>query len=264
MRNKRDLIFSLILALLCVGIAAPKASRYSGQRAATNTPAPQRQVEEADVPVVEFAAPESADPRDKALRRARSKTYDYPGDDAASKRFLLNEQSEPIALNLPLSDGPKESPLPARQSDAVVIGTVTKAQAYLSNDRTNVYSAFTTSVEDVLLSDQSGSISAGGVIEAQRQGGKVRFPSGKTLLRGALGKTMPRAGCRYLLFLKKNEDGQSFSIITGYELRDGKVSPLDGLSKNAPQSAQFMPYEGLDEAAFLRQVREAILEEMGQ
>jgi hypothetical protein len=259
MRRKRALILTLVFALASAVIALADALRDPRQQ---GSPAGQEQLEEAVTPVVDFDAPAPADPKAKALRRARSKLYDHVGDPAAGVRKpSLRETSEPIVLLLPLSHGPKESPMPVRQADAVIIGTVTAAGAYLSNDKTDVYSEFSTSLEDVLLGDQSAPLLPGAVITTQRRGGTVRFSSGKTVVRGALGKTMPRVGLRYLLFLKRNEEGESFSIITGYALLDGKVRPLDGASKKGQPPNDFAADVDADESAFLNQVRAAIQQE---
>ncbi|HEX8502550.1 MAG TPA: hypothetical protein VF659_18350 [Pyrinomonadaceae bacterium] len=255
MQGKRALVLALVLAPISA-IFVTAGARLGSTR--PDSPARQERGDVADTPVVDFDAPETADPKERALRRARSKAYDYAGGGADAKMFAIKETSEPIVLDLPVSDGPKEPSLPVRQADAVVIGKITDARAYLSNDRTSVYSEFTTLLEDVLLDGQSASLFAGATIPTQRYGGVVRFPSGKTVVRGALGRTMPRVGARYLLFLRKDEAGQAFSIITGYALINGKVMPLDGVSKKLPQLAQFAAHENADEAAFIEQVRAAI------
>jgi hypothetical protein len=59
---------------------------------------------------------------------------------------------------------------------------------------------------------------------------------------------MPEVNHRYVLFLKRF-DKDSFSIITGYELRDGKVYALDN------EASQFRAHEGSDELPFLEQVK---------
>lgn len=261
MRRRHTLIGLLIFALVSAAIAMASVLRDSRR---FNAAAQQVRADESMTPVVDFDAPAPADPKEKDLRRTRNKLYDYAGDPADAKKFSLTEKAEPILLDLPLNDGPKESPIPVQQADAVVVGKITDTRAYLSNDKTNVYSEFTAALEDVLLNDRSGSLYAGALITTQRRGGTVRFPSGKTLVRGQLGRTMPHEGRRYLLFLRKNEDGQTFSIITGYALVNGKVIPLDGLSKKAPQLAQFAAYENADEAAFINQVRETISKERSQ
>jgi hypothetical protein len=64
-----------------------------------------------------------------------------------------------------------------------------------------------------------------------------------------------------LFFLKYNEEGQDFSILTAYELRAGRVFPLDGLDRNGKvfeAYAAYQKYKDVDEATFLAEVREAI------
>ncbi|HEX8146815.1 MAG TPA: hypothetical protein VF591_06520 [Pyrinomonadaceae bacterium] len=258
MKRRYTLTGLVVFALVSVAIAMASVLRDPRQ---LDAPAQQERADETVTPVVDFNVPAPADPKEKALRHTRSKLYDYAGDLAEARKFSLTEKSEPILLDLPLSDGAKESPIPVQQADAVVVGKITDARAYLSNDKTNVYSEFTAALEDVLLNDPSGSLYTGALIATQRRGGAVKFPSGKRLVRGQLGRTMPHEGQRYLLFLRKNADGQTFSIITGYALVNGKVTPLDGLSKKAPQLAQFAAYENADEATFLNQVRETISKE---
>ena len=70
------------------------------------------------------------------------------------------------------SHAPEEPALPIIQSDAIVIGQVTSAQAHLSSDKTNVYSEFVVRVNDVLKSDRFGLPGVGGFITTTRPGGR--------------------------------------------------------------------------------------------
>jgi hypothetical protein len=216
-------------------------------------------------PVTDYNAPLPSDPAERARREARSKRFDLRGsglkpDDA--KRFRLTEKSRTI-YGLPDSHAPIEPPIPAAGSDSVVVGQVTDAKAYLSNDKTGVYSEFSISIEEVLKGNSIPSVNSGSTISAERAGGRVRFPSGKVLVAGVLGKTMPRTGRRYLFFLKYSAQEEVFSIITGYELRAGRVFPLDGngtLEERSafPNLAKYDQYENADEAAFLNEVRRIV------
>ena len=217
-----------------------------------------RENEESITPVVDVDAPEPADPKQKAVRRARNKRHDYPGDPADAKRFVLNEDSTPVAFQSG-SDGPKLYAIPAQESDAVIIGEVTDARAYLSNDKTHVYSEFTIVLEDV-LKDSTALLYPRATIATERLGVTVKLRSGKTLVRGAGGRTMPRVGQRYVLFLNYDKEAQTFPIITGYELRGGKVIPLDGLTRKSPDLAVYAAHEGADETTFINAVRQAVIE----
>ena len=63
---------------------------------------------------------------------------------------------------------------------------------------------------------------------------------------------LPELGGRYLFFLN-NEDDESpnYKILTGYQLKNGIVNALD----NHPS---FREFNGMSEADFVSQVKEAI------
>jgi hypothetical protein len=149
---------------------------------------------------------------------------------------------------------------PTESSDAVVIGETVDAQAYLSNDKSGVYTEFTVRVDEILKNDSTVPLAVGETVAAQREGGRVRFPSGRIQQYITHYQHMPRAGRRYVFFLKRNDDGQAYYIRTGYELRAGRVMPLDGvnMNKGASEIPQFAAYKDADEATFLRAVRAAV------
>jgi nitrate reductase cytochrome c-type subunit len=121
--------------------------------------------------------------------------------------------------------------LPVKISAAVIIGEVTEAQAHFSSDQTNVYSEFAAQISDVLKNDYKAPLGVGNSVVLERSGGQVRFPSGKVMVSATNGQDMPRVGKRYLFFLThEGPDAhvyEDFLILTGYELRDGLVFPLD-------------------------------------
>lgn len=141
-----------------------------------------------------------------------------------------------------------------------MIGETTDAQAYLSNDKSGVYTEFTVRVDEILKNDITAPLIVGETVAAQREGGRVRFPSGRVQRYRTHYQHLPRAGRRYVLFLKRNDDGQAYYIRTGYELRVGHVHPLDGvnMNKGASELPQFAAYKNADEATFLRALRDAV------
>ncbi len=143
------------------------------------------------------------------------------------------------------------SPLPADKSDVVVIGEVRDAQAFLSEDNTGVYSEFNISVSEVLKDDPANPLT--GTVVGERAGGAIRLPNGRTKSFRPNAMGFPRVGRQYVLFLQRNPDGQDYTILTGYELRGGRVFALDGNKKS-----RFAAYDGADEAAFLSDVRNAV------
>jgi hypothetical protein len=135
---------------------------------------------------------------------------------------------------------------PIKEAQAVIVGTVSDAKAYLSNDKTGVYSVFSVLIEEVLK--HSGKLTVGSAIEAEREGGRVKFPSGRTHLYMISEQDMPRVGGRYVLFLSETNTENVFEIITGYEIRADSVSPLDEL----PQTRA---YENAMPANFLNELK---------
>jgi len=91
-------------------------------------------------------------------------------------------------------------PTPFSHSDAVVVGNITSGQAYLSNDKRDVYSEFQIIIQEVLKEPSARRIGPGDSIAVERYGGAIRLSSGKVLIRGITEFSMPLVGKRYLLF----------------------------------------------------------------
>jgi hypothetical protein len=145
----------------------------------------------------------------------------------------------------------KMDPLPASRSVAVVIGTVLSSKAYVSKDRTYVYSDFQVREDEVLKQDPQTSLVVGGRMVASRGGGTIHFPSGRTNDYVNHGEGMPAIGSQYLFFLvKPNIPEPEYEVIIGgaYELRNGTVHPLDDFN---------MEFENTSEAELISKVRTA-------
>ncbi len=263
------LVFGTVWATTLMAVQSHDKSKLEGKEATAMVMRQQDQTampptEEAanQLPIAEAMAPEPTDSEKKALRRLRNSRHDIKDRAANVERFKLKEDSPPILIQLQSSHAPAEAALPVDQSDTIVIGEATEAQAYLSNDKTRVYSEFTVRVDEVLKNDSTAPLNPGALITAERPGGRVRFPSGKILVRSGLyGRNMPRIGRKYALFLKHNSETQDFSVLTGYELRSGHVFPLDRKPEGGSLSPQFTNYEsysGKDEAIFMKDLQGAI------
>ena len=221
----------LLLAIAAI-VIIPTKSQEPARKAQA------RKLDENRFPIADYTAPEPSDPSERAKRHAKGKKYDkshwniYPDAQSSMAR------THPIDPNLPA--------LPLAESTAVVIGQITKAKAYLSNDKTGVYSVFNIQVDEVIKSSSNESLTTASSIEVERDGGRVRFPNGRILTY--VSTNMPQVGLRYVLFLTIPQGQSDFQILTGYELRGGKVYPLDDLPN-------LTVYENTDEAIFLDQLR---------
>lgn len=195
-------------------------------------------------PVIDYEAPEPADPEKRAIRKLKNKHYDKFG-------FAIRDSSPRVDEESVETDWSLHVPaLPAAQSAAVVIGEVLSSEAHLSNDRHGVYSEFSVRVDEVLKGVGPG-MEVGRSISVDRAGGFVQYPNGHKRLYRVAGQNMPRVAARYVLFLTASDGGQNYQILTAYELIGGKVSPLD-------ESTRMSAYEGTAEDSFLQAVRNAI------
>ena len=260
MRRSLKVAISIVAVLVLFTTGYTAIQRVSPARkvrvlVAKKKAASQDQVPERQIPVVDSDTPEPADPAEREKRRIRSKRHDMRDPSVKSddvKRSVLTERSPTVNFGGPWSSDPDEPAFPIETSDTILVGDVVRAQAYLSNDRTAIYSEFTVGVSQI-LKNSGKLLSPGDRIAVERPGGALRFPSGKVLIRGLLGKPLPRIDARYVFFLKRI-DGDDFSITTAYELCDGHVFPLDGLSANGKVFAPFAAYQqykGTDEAEFM-------------
>jgi hypothetical protein len=139
--------------------------------------------------------------------------------------------------------------LPVSQSDAMVIGTITNAQGYVSNDKTGAYSEFQVHIQEVLKND--GRLPKDQIV-VERKGASVKLKDGRTIDVGISGQGFPQTGQNYLLFLKYNNDVDDYQLVTAYNLENGKVHPLDTVG-------QLNSYNMVDVDVFLKEVHQALI-----
>ena len=140
--------------------------------------------------------------------------------------------------------------IPIEQSDLIIIGTVKTSQAFLSGDKTGVYSEFSVYIEKVLKSKSL--IQEGEQLSVTRLGGAVRFPSGKIQrIEVFKGQEFPKLHEKYIFFLRKSDIPNDFSILTAYELHENEVKPLDSI-------APYTDYKGAKLTTFLDKIRDEI------
>ena len=140
--------------------------------------------------------------------------------------------------------------LPVAESEIVVVGTIGTAQALLSENKRNVFSEFTFTVEDVLKSKIQG-VAQGSVLTIDRVGGHVKYPNGQRVLFRIAGLNMPQIGGRYLLFLTLTHGKEDISILTAYELTPDSAIPLD-------EADHVQGLAGVTEVDILQRVRSLI------
>lgn len=133
-------------------------------------------------------------------------------------------------------------------SPAVVIGTVLGGKSFISKNHTAVYSDYQIRIDEILKPDATATLAVGGAVVASRPGGAIQFPSGHRRYFLILGQGLPEIGSRYVLYLWKPVPNQPvWEIISGYQLKDGRVYPLDEVNERS--------YDGMSEPVFLDLVK---------
>ncbi len=189
-------------------------------------------------PTTDYNSSLPTDPQKQAKRQVRSKKYDK-----SEWRINPNDVAD-STVRVDYFD-PNFPDVPVEQSDAVIVGEILNAHAYLSNDKTGVYSEFSVKVHEIVKSD--GTITPAGLIDVEREGGRVRFPSGKVHSYSIDKANMPQVGSHYILFLKRQTEEQPYHLLTGYELRGDRVYPLDELN-------QFKVHKGAEKGPLLSKI----------
>lgn len=239
-------VVTVVALSIVLSVLVDRNSRSVALAAQENPGKGQDEQNEKDkMPIALSSASLPDDPADRALRLARSSRYNkrhtVPFDEDADSggRSSINEWY----LYIPA--------LPTSESDAVVLGKVVDAKGYLSFDKTGAYSEFTIIVEQI-FKDGRRSLMPGNSVVAEREGASVKLPDGRVIRYQIAYQGMPQIGRRYVFFLKYNEQGEDYQVLTGYELRKARVSPLD-------EADHFAAYTKLDEETFLNAVREAVV-----
>ena len=196
--------------------------------------------------------PEATDAAQQQIRLARGALFDNlfggAGTSAAAKPLEATDPSTPPRLTTyqirPVGE------LPAAFSDSIVVGRITAAQAYLSNDHTAIYTETTIQVEQV-PSQQGNHAVAGATIVLEQAGGSLELPSGRVLnhLSHGLGEPF-QVGQRYAFFLTYVRSVQCYRLVKAWWLKAGvaqAVSTEDlGLARNGTSQ-----YNGLPESTFV-------------
>jgi hypothetical protein len=247
---KKKLVLSAIIAVIFGGVLA--AYFAVSTRSQTKDPGTGN-----DVPTISIDKLNSDSLREGEIRTERGKKYSEH-----ALKIADNERS-PESMELPISHAPYKKAFPTVESDAIAIGAVTKGEAFFSNDKTTIYSEFGIKIEEVFKSSDKPALSRNMEITAERMGGAVRFSNGNVQRRGKSGEGLPAKGGRYLLFLKWNEEGKDFVIITGYRLEKGKVFPLDGWGETNSVYTNsvyknFFEFRDADESYLLKRLKEEI------
>lgn len=207
-----------------------------------------QEIDDAATPIVDFKS--STNEGTDTKRKLKNKNF--------NNGYSVTAEPDPSAGEASVSSETFIPDFPVEMSDLVVEGKVTDSNAFLSEDKSYVYSEFTVSVSDVIMSKPSISVNKHDVITTERYGGRVRYPSGQIIRYRISGKGSPIKNGKYLFFLSKEDD--DYRILTAYEMRGNKVYALDGSRVNfrGMGRSDFDKHNGKDLKDFKQELDKAI------
>jgi hypothetical protein len=247
MQKSTCLLLVLIVVTLCVSVLrrnyALVGVQADSQQPNRQQDAKAERYEQAKrhFPTVDYDEPSLPDTEENRATKEKKKRFND-----LMKWVSATPQSY-IAENLAIPEGLFNFPaLPVSKSDLILIGVVGEAKAHLSENKRNVFSEFMVAVETVFKTS-SQQVKQGSGVSVDRMGGFITYPNGQKILYRVSGKYMPKIGGRYLLFLN-SINKHDYGILTGYELTEAGVIPLD-------MSSQFFAWEGKSETEILKELR---------
>jgi hypothetical protein len=153
-------------------------------------------------------------------RKRKSKRYDregwvvkYPHPDTGKIGRVTEKEPPPT--------------IPTEESDLIVSGKVVNVKAYLSNDKSSVYSEYTIKVNQILKNRIDTELKTEDSITFDRSGGVVRYSNGQEVLYLDSDDGLPEVGREYALFLQADKRSENYKIVTLYELQENHTVPLD-------------------------------------
>ena len=213
-------------------------------------PKSQEEDDKKDFPSVDYANERIID----EARKLKSQKYDkYPVLD----RDLIEDDTVVSYLDWWNSN----ELLPVSESEIVVLGKVVTNEAHLSANKYSVYSEIKIEVEKVFKNSCKDELEDGKYLRAERDGGIVVFPSGKKIWLFVAGQRMPKIGSRYVFFLTHKFPSfgyrkQELFLLTAYELKEGRVFPLDAPYGDTAQITTF--YKGKEESVLLNDLQKTL------
>ena len=251
--------FLAALFRICICITLPSSIRALPPKANAHTQQSQlkdydkKPTKYSDAPAKgEFQNQSSELPSDQERRVVRESRYKNTYPEISDPATSGTEPGEDAVMTIHDWAVPLE-PFPVAPSAAIVVGTVLSGKAFVSKDRTYVYSDYQVRVDRVLKQDASASVAVGEQIVVSRGGSTILFPSGHIRNYLNSGEGFPPIGSQDLFFLgKPNFPQHEYEQIIGslYQLSGSKVHPLD--------TEQLTLFDDMSDVVFLSKVEQAI------
>ena len=241
--NRDWLKYSLATMVVLTGLAGT----YRGQEVAPESGV--RETNRADFfakfAVTDYDAPLPENAEELEQRRLKGQRYD-------NQNWVVKEPNHDVDYARRSIKPAPVPTYPVEESDLIVTGLATAASAYLSNDKTGVYTEYTIRIEQVLKDNSSRKLSSGIAITIDRTGGAVRYPDGHKIGYLVAEKKLPSVGALYVLFLRDDKRSKNFEVVTLYELKVDSVIPLDS-------GFQFDEVKGMTKSDFMKTLQEKLV-----
>jgi|SRR5581483_2334409 len=118
--------------------------------------------------------------------------------------------------------------LPARSSEAVIIGEPVASEALISHNRETIYSRFSVKVLNILKAKRKAGIHEGADLIAVQLGGSVCFPSGHLTTLVVANGGFIALHKRYMLFLwRPPHSSETYMVAESYLIEDDDVFPIN-------------------------------------
>jgi hypothetical protein len=223
------------------GTLDSRSQEKTGQAQSTRTPPANPFGDLSKYPIADYDAPDPSNPTERNKRKIKSTRYD--GLVLVSKKVssdttaIIVSDGEKIPLAIPYSD-----------SSLVIVGETLSSNAFLSNDKSGIYSEYSVQIQALIKKDPDKKAKIGETITIDRTGGLVKYPNGQKVLFMNDWQSLPEVGARYIWFLTrdKNQD-PNYKIVTAYQIKDGVITALD-------KFPQFREFNGKNEAEFMKLV----------
>jgi hypothetical protein len=256
-KKNRIFIVTVIGAALFIGSLVALAGRSQDNKQnprKVDDSSLAKKIDDEATPIVDLQNPDTSDRVDKNDRRIKNARHDNWGFDKTRPIPNVNGVVGEPERRSGFSD------IPVATSDLIVEAVVSESHAFLSNDKTGIYSEFTLLVSKPAKWTTGLGVNLNDRIVGERFGGKIKYPSGQITRWRTAEEGIPIIGKRYLFFLAK-VDQDTYNILTAYEIQGDTVSPLDGsrLEPGGRQGASiFDKHNGENLDSFMAEVDMAI------
>ena len=255
MENIHRVTYALVALLLVTAIFSVATSGTGNKPAVSHQAIGDQQPETQEMqrhlaaikafPTVDYDEAEPSDPIKRASTRVKQQRHNNFSMVAKTPQPHTGE------INFTGEDLFDFPGLPVERSDVIVLGEVLAGDSHMSENRRNVFSDFTVKVEKTVKSVIPKTPISGSQISIERIGGNIKYPNGQTVLYRGAGFGAPRVGGRYVFFLSSIPQSNDYTILTGYELSEKGIEPLDF-------SPQFEAFRGFDVPTFLSTLDEML------